>query len=387
MRIPEKTGLKEFLPYSRPSLDQRDIQAVVDVLSGTIISQGDVLLSLETAWREMAGAEYAYAYSTGSSALHGMCFAAGLTEGDEVILPALTFASSANAILHLGAKPVFADINPDTFCIDPKHVKQLVTDRTKAILAVDFAGRPCDYDSLRSIADKHKLLLLADAAHAAGASYRTTPIGGVADMTAFSFNPVKNITAGEGGMVTGFLTEAAASLDSFRTHGMTRRPERLISPAPAGWYYEQQVLGFNYKLSELHAALGLSQLTKLGIYNQQRRKLALRYQALLADLPLLLPNDDNTGRHAWHLFVVRLKPKAAVSRNVVFEELRKRNVGVQLHYIPVPMHPYFEQLGYDMTGLEETKKYFETAISLPLHPGVTEDDQLAISNCLRDLLR
>lgn len=383
----DKTGLKEFLPYSRPSLDDRDVQAVLDVLSGTIISQGDVLLSLETAWREMTGADYAFAYSTGSSALHGMCFAAGLGEGDEVILPALTFASTANAVLHVGARPVFADVDPETFCLDPDHVRKLVTSTTRAIIAVDFAGRPCDYNALRRIADENGLMLLADAAHAAGASYKTTPIGGVADMTAFSFNPVKNITAGEGGMVVGFRDEARASLDMFRTHGMTRKPDQLLDPPPAGWYYEQQSLGFNYKLSELHAALGLSQLAKLGIYNQKRRKLALRYQALLADLPLDLPNDDNTGRHAWHLFVVRIRPGADVSRNEVFEELRKRNVGVQLHYIPVPMHPYYRKMGYSMNGLDVTRDYFERAFSLPLHPGVTEDDQLAVASCLRGLLR
>ncbi len=386
MSKPDSPRLGEYLPYSRPTLDRDDIEAVVDVLNGTIISQGDIQIQLENAWKKLTNSRYATAFSTGSSAIHGMCFAAGIGEGDEVIVPALTFASTSNAVLHLGGTPVFADIDSATCCVDPNHVRALISDKTKAILAVDFAGRTCDYDSLRAIATDNKLLLLADAAHSAGATYNSLPVGSIADLTAFSFNPVKNITSGEGGIVTGMIPGKKSALDGFRAHGMTRAPDLLENPAPAGWYYEQQSLGFNYKLSELHAALGLSQLAKLASYNAARRRLATRYRTMLDGLPLDLPQDDQRGSHAWHLYVVRIQEAASTVRDRVFEELRSRNIGVQLHYIPVPLHPYYRRLGYSMDGLDTTADYYKRAVSLPLHPGVTEQHQDIVVECLRDIL-
>lgn len=382
----DSKGLKNYLPYSRPNLNADDIEAVVSVLTGTIISQGSVQQALEESWKSFTKSDYAVAYSTGSSAIHGMCFAAEIGPGDEVIVPALTFASTANAVMHLGAKPVFADIHESTMCIDPDHVASLVSDKTAAIIAVDFAGRPCDYGRLREIADNHKILLLSDAAHSAGATYNSIPTGRIADLTAFSFNPVKNLTSGEGGMVTGILAEKQNALRQFRAHGMTRNPTELSRESPAGWYYEQQSLGFNYKLSEIHAALGLSQLAKLGGFNAARELMASRYLSDLSSLPLRMPTSYESGVHAWHLFVIRLEDESPVGRDELFTELRNRNIGVQLHYIPVPMHPFYIDSGYVMTDLPQTVKYFESAISLPLHPGVTTEEQDVVIQTLHELL-
>lgn len=377
---------RPFIPYSRPVLAEDDIAAVVEVLSSSTISQGQRLADFESAFAAYVGVPFAHAYSSGTAAIHAMCDAAGLGPGDEVIVPALTFAGTANAIRYVGATPVFADIDPATNCVDPSDVERRVGPATRAILAVDFAGQPCDYPALREIANAGNLLLLADAAHAAGARIAEKRIGAVADMTAFSFNPVKNITAAEGGMVTTASEVWSKRLKMFGSHGMTRDPALLESPAPAGWYYEQQFLGYNYKLSELHAALGNAQLNKLDLYNQHRRKLAEFYESKLADLPLTLPRRVGDVLHAWHLYIVRLSEADAPLRDELFETMRANGFGVQLHYIPVPLHPDYRRLGYDMSDLQHTRRYFETAISLPLNPSIDQDDCMAVVDLLRDWL-
>ncbi len=357
---------EDFLPYSRQWIDDADVEAVVEALKSPIISQGSKLEKFEKAFASRSNTDFAIGVSTGTAALHTMCAAANLGPGDEVILPALTFASSANAILYTGATPVFVDVDPATLCIDPNLAEAAVTPQTSAILAVDFGGHPASYHALREITTRAGLLLLADSAHSIGGSYRERPIGSIADLTAFSFNPVKNMTTAEGGMVTTNDPNFDRHARMFRVHGMTREPEILESDAPGGWYYEQQFLGFNYKLSELHAALGLAQLARLDAFNRRRAELAAEYIERLADLPLELPTFANDGFHTWHLFVARV-PNAE-ARASLFADLRKQGLGVQVHYIPVPMHPYFRRLGYSMDGLPVTADYYERAISLPLHP-------------------
>lgn len=378
---------RPFLPYSRPVLAEDDLAAVAGVLSSSTISQGEWLQTFESEFASFAGVPFAIAFSSGTAAIHAMCHVAGIGPGDEVILPALTFAGTANAVRYCGGTPVFADIDPATHCIAPDDVASKISPATKAILAVDFAGHPCDYGSLRDIARKNDLLLLADAAHAAGASVAREPVGSLADMTAFSFNPVKNMTAAEGGMVTTRSTEWAGQLRMFGTHGMTRDAARLEGAAPAGWYYEQQFLGFNYKLSELHAALGTAQLRKLDQFNRRRAQLAAVYDSLLADLPLVLPHEVGDVQSAWHLYVVRLPVHLASRRDALFEHLRSNGYGVQLHYIPVPRHPDYRRLGFSMDGLPQTEAYFASALSLPLNPIVTEADCRSISEILRAFLR
>jgi perosamine synthetase len=359
----------DFLPYSRQNIEEEDVEAVVQALRSPIISQGSRLETFENAFASLAGAKFAVGVSSGTAALHTMVAAAGLGPDDEVILPALTFASTANALIFVGAKPVFVDIDPGTLCLDPLLVERAVTPRTKAILAVDFAGHPADYRALRAVADNAGLLLLADSAHSAGGSYDGQPTGSVADLTAFSFNPVKNMTTAEGGMVTTNSPDFATRAVMFRTHGMTRDPNLLESEPPGGWYYEQQFLGFNYKLSELHAALGVGQLAKLASFNQRRAELAALYQDRLINMPIKSPSFDGNGLHTWHLFIIQLED--ASKRTELFDVLRRSDLGVQVHYIPVPMHPYFSRLGYSMEGLPRTADYYRRALSLPLHPMMT----------------
>ncbi|QXD14291.1 aminotransferase class I/II-fold pyridoxal phosphate-dependent enzyme [Rhodocaloribacter litoris] len=372
-----------FLPYSRPLVTEEDIAAVTAALRDPILSQGNRLASFEAAFATAVGARHAVGFSSGTAALHGLCFAAGIGPGDEVIVPALTFAGTANAVRYLGGIPVFADIDPQTLCLDPEAARAAVTPRTRALLTVDFAGHPSDYDRLRAVADEAGCLLLADAAHAPGAAYRGRPVGSaLADLTAFSFNPVKNMTAAEGGMVTTDDARHAARLRLFRTHGMTRDPAALEYPAPGPWYYEQQVLGFNYKLSELHAALGLSQLHHLPAYNAHRRHLARYYTQALAGLPLHLPAEPPEGTHAWHLYVVRVTAPPPRHRDALFAHLRTAGFGVQVHYIPVPMHPYYRRLGCSIAHCPETARYYTQALSLPLHPAMTEHDAERVVNAV-----
>ncbi len=375
-----------FLPYSRPLVLEEDIAAVAEVLRQPMISQGQKLKDFEEAFAAKVGAKFAVAYSSGTAALHGMCGAAQFNPEDEVILPPLTFAATANAVLYCGAKPVFADIDAQTWCIDPEAVRAALTPQTRAILTVDFAGHPSDYDALRALADEHNLLLLADAAHAPGAMHRGRPVGRLADMTAFSFNPVKNLTSAEGGMVTTDDETLYERLTMFRVHGMTRDPKLLERPSPGGWYYEQQVLGFNYKLSELHAALGLNQLKHLDTFNQQRRILAAFYDEALAHLPLDLPRPHTDVTSSWHLYVIQVTEKAKYDRAALFAAMRTRGFGVQVHYVPVPLHPYYQRLGYRLSDYPKTAAYYERALSIPLHPAMSLADAEQVVGTLRDLL-
>lgn len=363
---------RDFLPYSRQRIEEEDIEAVLEALRSPIISQGSRLEQFEQAFASRTQSDFAVGFSSGSAALHSMCSAARIGGGDEVILPALTFASTANAVLHVGGKPVFVDVDPLTLCIDPAQVEQAITDRTKAVLAVDFGGHPAPYSHLRAIAEANELILLADSAHSVGGSYLDQPIGSIADITAFSFNPVKNMTTAEGGMITTNSPDVARHARMFRVHGMTRDKEILERDSPGGWYYEQQFLGFNYKLSELHAALGLAQLKRVDAFNRRRSEIAVEYSARFADMPLELPERPDEGIHTWHLYVIRTS--RADERADLFSRMREAEIGVQVHYLPVPMHPHFVRLGYSMNELPVTRDYYERAISLPVHPVMTNQD-------------
>jgi len=360
-----------FLPYSRQLITDADVDAVIDALKSPVISQGSRLEQFESAFAAAAGAPFAVGFSSGTAALHAMCVAAGIGPGDEVILPAMTFASTANAVLYTGGKPVFVDIDPSSVCIDSGRAEQAVTDSTRAILAVDFAGHPADYPRLRRIAAERDLLLLSDGAHSPGATISGSRPSELADMVAFSFNPVKNLTSAEGGMVVGVDLDREEVLRQFRTHGMTRVAERLLEEPHGDWYYEQQFLGFNYKLSELHAALGLSQLARLHEHTETRRRLATVYHDALAGLPVECPAPKAGVESAWHLYVIRVEPSV---RRDLFDFLRARSIGVQVHYLPVPMHPYYRGWGYTMQGLDQARSYYESAISLPLHQAMSEED-------------
>lgn len=369
-----------FLPYSRQRVTDSDVEAVIEALRSPIISQGSVLEAFESSFAQTLDARFAVALSSGTAALHAMCAAAGLGPGDEVVVPAITFAATANAVLYTGAKPVFVDIDPSTACIDPVLTKEAVTNKTRAILAVDLAGHPADYHRLAEIAAAHGLRLLSDAAHSPGATVGGAHASSFTEMAAFSFNPVKNVTSAEGGVVLCREESLAQALRQFRTHGMTSDPDRLAGEPHGAWYYEQQVLGFNYKLSELHAALGLSQIKRLGEHTDARRRLAALYDQALADLPVRRPKSAAGVNPAWHLYVIRTD---ADVRRRLFDHLRAAQIGVQVHYIPVPMHPYYRRLGYDMVHLDNAQAYYDSAISLPLHPSMSDADVGRVVDSIR----
>jgi UDP-4-amino-4,6-dideoxy-N-acetyl-beta-L-altrosamine transaminase len=375
--------MPEFLPYGRQGVDDDDVAAVVEVLRSAYLTTGPAVTHFETALSGVTGAKHAVAVNSGTSALHAMYFAAGIGPGDEIVTSPLTFAATANAALYLGATVRFVDVEPDTGNLDPDLVEAVITDRTKAIVPVDFAGHPADYDRLRAIADRHGLRLLADAAHSLGATYRGRPVGTLADASELSFHPVKPITTAEGGAVVTGDAEIARRAARFRTHGITRDPEELDHPDEGAWWYEQHDLGFNYRLTDVQAALGTSQLRKLDRFLARRRAIAAAYDAALADVDALeLPGRRDGVQSGWHLYVVRTRDPA--QRRPLFERLRAEGIGVQVHYLPVYWHPHYTSLGYLRGQCPRAEAFYRGAISLPIFPLMTDADVERVIDILRD---
>ncbi len=362
------------LPYGRQWLDESDIDAVVSVLRSDWLTQGPWVPEFEAAIANFCEARYAVAFSSGTAALHGACHVAGIGLGDEVITTPITFAASANCVRQCGGQPIFADIEDDTCTLDPYAVARAMTSRTRAIIPVDFAGHPCQMNDIRALATRHGLTVIEDAAHALGAQYRGQPVGSMADMTVFSFHPVKILTTGEGGMVVTNREDLYERLRRFRNHGITR--DASVHPP---WFYEQHELGINGRMTDIQAALGVSQLAKVRQFFDLRRAIVDRYQAAFADIPeLRRPVEMNEVGSAWHLYVIRLRLESLEwTRRDVFETLRTRGLGVQVHYIPVYTHPYYrrhESCGTPPVRCERAEQYYEEAISLPLFPKMTDDD-------------
>jgi len=373
------------IPYSRQSIGEDDIRAVAKALRSPFITQGPTIPAFESALARYSGARYAVVFSSGTAALHAAYAAAGIGKGDEVVMPALTFVATGNAALYLGAKPVFADCDEETGNVDPRNVVKKLTRRTKAIVAVDFAGLPADLTALRAIARKHRLVFIEDGAQSLGAVYKGKPLGTQADMTMFSFHPVKSITTGEGGVIVTNNKRYFEYLTMFRTHGMTKIRKKLRDKSRAGWHQEAQLLGNNYRLTDIQAALGLSQLKKLDRFIVQRRAAAKRYFPLLKNMPgVVLPPRSGLNTSACHLFVVRVDKRI---RDRVFEGLRAKGIGVQVHYLPVYLHPYYRDLGY-RTGLCPTAERISLSeLSIPLYPALSLKDQKYVVNTLRDILK
>jgi len=364
-----------YLPYGKQWIDEEDIKAVIEVLKGDYLTTGPNVLQFEKAVASYVGAKYAVAFSNGTAALHGACFAAGIGEGDEVITTPMTFAASANCVLYQGGTPVFADIDEKTYNIDPEKIEEKITSKTKAIIPVDFTGQPVDLDKILKIAKKYNLIVIEDAAHALGATYKGKKVGSISDMTMFSFHPVKHITSGEGGIITTNDKEFYEKLLSFRSHGITRDREQLIENH-GPWYYEMQFLGYNYRLTDIQAALGTSQLKKIDMFIDLRRKYVDMYnQAFKQVDEIVTPYQDENGNSSWHLYIIQLKlDKITVSRKVIFEELQKQNIGVNVHYIPVHLQPYYQNLGYEKGSCPNAEKLYEGIITLPLFPAMSEED-------------
>lgn len=365
--------MPDFLPYGRQWIDEGDIESVVEVLRSDYLTTGPLVDRFEESLASYTGARFATAVNSGTSALHVAYFAAGLEAGDEIVTSPMTFAATANAALYLGATVKFVDVQTDTGNLDPDQLEVAITERTRLIVPVDYAGHPADYDEIADVAHRHRLKVVADAAHSLGATYKGRKVGTLADLTELSFHPVKPVTTAEGGAV---LTDDSA-LDEraklFRTHGITKDPQ-LMAEVEGGWFYEMQHLGFNYRLTDLQCALGLSQMTKLEAFIARRQEIAGHYTAALADLPeLLLPTERAEVQSGWHLYVIRVAGDAE-RRRPLFERLRELGLGVQVHYIPVYFHPYYQQLGYQRGSCPVAEDFYRRAVSLPIYPQMDDDD-------------
>lgn len=374
---------ERFLPYGRQWVDEADIEAVVEVLRSDYLTTGPAVAGFERALEDATGAQHAVAVNSGTSALHAMYFAAGLEAGDEIITSPLTFAATANAALYLGARVRFVDVQDDTGNLDPELVKASVADSTKLIVPVDFAGHPADYVPLRKVANEAGVKLVADAAHSLGATYEGERVGTLVDATEVSFHPVKPVTTAEGGAVLTNDAELAHRARLFQTHGITKAQEELRVQDEGGWWYEQHHLGFNYRITDIQAALGASQIAKLDGFIKRRREIASRYTAALTGVDgLQLPVERQNVESGWHLYVVRVADPTM--RRPFFEALRRAGLGVQVHYIPVYWHPYYQELGYQRGECPVAEDFYSRAVSLPIYPGMSDDDvTLSIDRILR----
>jgi perosamine synthetase len=377
----------QVLPYARQTVDAEDVQAVTAALRSDWLTTGPLVARFEEAVAARVGAAHAVAVNSGTAALHAATFAAGIGPGDEVVTSPLTFVASANAVLYRGGVPVFADVRPDTLTVDPEAVAAALTPRTRAVLPVDFAGQPCDVDALADLARRHGLALIEDAAHALGASHRGRPVGGLADLSTFSFHPAKHVTTGEGGMVTTNRGDLAARARRFRNHGLAtdfrEREQRAEVWSPA------EDLGFNYRLSDLLCALGLSQLAKLDALLKRREQVAERYRTALAGVEGVgVPAVEPGVRHAWHIFPVLLDPaRLSADRRTVVAALRAEGIGVTVHYVPVYWHPYYERLGYRRGLCPRAEAAFERLVTLPLFPAMSDADVDDVLTALHKVLR
>jgi len=366
---------KTLVPYGRQTIEEDDIQAVVDVLRSDWLTTGPKIEEFEEAFAAYVGAKHAVSFSSGTAALHGAAFAAGLKAGDEAVTTPLTFAATANCILYQGARPVFVDVSPDTLNLDPEKAAAGITPKTRAIFPVDYAGHPADLDPILELATKHGLVVVEDACHALGATYRGRRAGSIAHMTVFSFHPVKHLATGEGGMVTTDDSSLAASLRRFRSHGIANDARQR--QASGQWYYEMVDLGFNYRLTDIASALGLSQLKKLDPNLARRREIATRYQEAFGKFPeLTIPAVRENANPAWHLYPIRLNlEKLATNRTQIFRALRAENIGVNVHYIPVHLHPYYrKEFGYQGAEYPIAENAYERLISLPMFHGMSDQD-------------
>jgi len=364
-----------LLPYGRQSLDQQDIQAVVEVLRSDWLTTGPKVAEFEERFAEWVGAKHAVSFSSGTAALHGAAFTAGLGPRDEAITTPLTFCATANCVVYQGATPVFADVSADTLNLDPARVSEKITKQTKAVIAVDYAGHPSDLDELRAKAQRHRLIFIEDACHALGAEYRGKRVGSLADMTIFSFHPVKHLTTGEGGMVTTQDAKLAETLRRFRNHGISSEARQRQQSGQ--WFYEMVLLGFNYRLTDVACALGLNQLDRLESNLARRREIAARYTKAFREIPAVIaPDVRDELNPAWHLYPIRLKRELlSVDRGEIFRALRAENLGVNVHYIPVHQHPYYrDHYGYRGGEFPIAEAAYESLISLPMFHGMTDQD-------------
>lgn len=362
--------------YGHQYIDEEDVRAVSEVLTSDYLTCGPKVDELERKLCELTGARYAVACSNGTAALHIAALAAGLGAGDELITTPITFAASANCALYCGARPVFADINPNTYNIDPKSVAEKINDHTKAVVAVDFTGQAVELDALLELCHAKGITLIEDGAHAIGTKYKGKPVGSIADMTTFSFHPVKTVTGGEGGAVLTNREDLYEKLLLYRSHGITREKKLLERESHGPWYYEQLDLGYNYRLTDIQCALIVSQMDKLERFGKRRREIVDRYNEAFSRIPELfvqqeIPESDTTR----HLYILRIRPELLkIDRKGFFEAMQAENICCNVHYIPVYWHPYYEKLGYAKGLCPNAEKLYLEMMSLPLYYSLTDKD-------------
>ncbi len=365
--------MTNFIPYGRQFIDEDDIKAVVDVLRSDFLTQGAKVNEFESALSTYCGSKYAVVFSSGTAALHAAYFSAGIGPGDEIITSPITFVATANAAHYLGARPVFVDVQPDTGNINPELIEKGITEKTKAIIPVHYAGHPVAMDPIHEIAKRYNIVVIEDACHALGASYKNKKIGSHSDMSVFSFHPVKSITTGEGGAVLTNTQDYHEKLLMFRTHGITKG--KFLNEPDGDWCYEMQFLGYNYRMTDIQSALGISQLKKLDLFIKQRRKLVKEYEKKFIGNPYFdLPEEKDYASSSWHLYALKLKDRYKERKAEIFKDLRRKGVGVQVHYIPVYFHPYYQELGYSKGLSPIAEDFYQRELSIPLYQGMKDDD-------------
>ncbi len=388
--------MNKFIPYGRQDISQADIDAVVEVLRSDWITQGPAIERFEKLVAEYCGAKYAVAVSSATAGLHIACLAVGLSAGDVLWTSPNTFVASANCGLYCGADIDFVDIDPHTYNLSVEMLEQklaraeLEGKLPKVVVPVHFAGQSCEIERILALSRKYGFTILEDASHAIGARYQDNPVGSClfSDMAVFSFHPVKIITTGEGGMVMTNREDLYEKLIRLRTHGITRNPELMQGESHGLWYYQQLELGFNYRMTDIQAALGASQMQRLDEFVSCRRLLAEGYNSLLQDFPLVLPWQHPDTESSWHLYVIRLKlDKIGKTHRQVFEELRAAKIGVNLHYIPVHTQPYYQKLGFKWGGFPQAEEYYQEAISLPIYYGLSDENQERVVAVIGDIMR
>ena len=363
--------------YGHQCIDENDVKAVSEVLVSDYLTCGPKVSELEEKLAAYCGCKYAVAVSNGTAALHCACIAAGLKPGDEVITTPLTFAASANCVLYVGATPVFADVNPETYNIDPESIKAHITDKTKAVIAVDFTGQCVENEKIRAICDEYNLIFIEDAAHAIGSSYKGKKVGSLADMTCFSFHPVKTITSGEGGAITTNNEEFHKKLVLAHTHGITH-DEDLMEDAPheGPWYYEQISLGYNYRLTDIQSALLISQLEKLEFFKKKRQEIVKKYNDAFSQIPeIIVQKEIPESDTCRHLYIIRLNlDKLKCTRREFFDAMSAENIQCQVHYVPTYLFPYYRHLGYKEGLCPNAEEIYKGILSIPLYPTLSEKD-------------
>ena len=379
----------EKLYYGKQTIEDDDIKAVVDTLKSPLITCGPKVDELEKELCEYTGARYAVAVSNGTAALHCACIAAGIGSGDEVITTPMTFAASANCALYCGARPVFADINPETYNIDPDSIRKCITSRTKAIIAVDFTGQVVEADEIRKICDEYGLLFIEDAAHSIGSSYNGTKVGNIADITTFSFHPVKTITGGEGGAVLTNDENLYNKISLAHTHGITH-DEAMMKDLPheGMWYYEQISLGYNYRMTDFQAALLISQLGKLERFKKRRKEIVDYYDSELKNVDgIIIQKEIEQSDTCRHLYIIRLDENVlSCTRREFFDEMGSRGVQPQVHYVPVYWFPYYQKLGYKKGLCPNAEEVYKGIMSIPLYPSLTEEEKEYVVDVIKTIV-